>query len=118
MKQRTETSNLYFVAKRYLLKLGNARPKGKQVKLMNRLLTSTIFPIEKTLIFDSKLTRREIACLLLVAQGKRSLEIAEILGMKVSTVRTHRKQIINKLNCSSMAQAVFEGIRYGYLPKS
>jgi DNA-binding CsgD family transcriptional regulator len=118
MKPSNETINLTFLAKKYLLKLGNLRPSGKHIRLMYSLLTTTVFPIEKILIFNSKLTRREVACLLLIAQGKRSQEVAEILGTKISTIRTYRKQIISKLNCSSMAQAVYEGIRYGHIPKS
>jgi DNA-binding NarL/FixJ family response regulator len=43
------------------------------------------------------LTQRELTILTLVAQGKTSRMIAEILGISVRTVENHRQNICNKL---------------------
>ena len=50
------------------------------------------------------------------AKGKTTLEIARLLHVEISTVKTYRKRIQEKLNAKNITQAVFEGIRLGYLP--
>jgi DNA-binding CsgD family transcriptional regulator len=61
------------------------------------------------------LTEREVECLYWTAQGKTSEETASILKIKKSTVEDYRKHIKLKLNCSSMAHAVYEGVKRGYI---
>jgi DNA-binding CsgD family transcriptional regulator len=62
-----------------------------------------------------QLTEREICCLLLAANGMTTGQTAELLGIRPSTVETHRKGIKKKLASNSMAQAVYQGIKYGYM---
>lgn len=71
--------------------------------------------IIKSLYANHKLTFREIECLSLTAQGKTSEETANILGINKSTVETHRDAVKRKLNAANMAQAVFEGMKLGYI---
>ncbi len=62
-----------------------------------------------------RLTQREIECLHWTAQGKSSEETAIILGINTTTVNSYRNQIKAKLKAANMAQAVFEGVKNGYL---
>ena len=50
-----------------------------------------------------ELTRREIAVLVLVAQGLRNKEIADRLNVSEHTVMTHRKNIMQKTGIKSVA---------------
>ena len=48
-----------------------------------------------------KLTKREIQILKLVASDYRNKEIAEMLNIELSTVETHKKNLLRKLNAKS-----------------
>lgn len=60
-----------------------------------------------------KLSKREKECLYWASQGKSSEETAMILNIKKATVDTYRTQAREKLNCITMAQAVYKGLRLG-----
>ena len=96
-----------------LKKLGNRSLTNEQIKLLRSLLRCTT--VKQKLVFEKVLTERESLCLLLAAKGLTSKEIAELLDITERTVKTHREGICRKLSCNNIAQAVFEGIRYGYL---
>jgi DNA-binding CsgD family transcriptional regulator len=53
-----------------------------------------------------KLTPREITILYWMGMGKSNEEIALIMGLKVSTVKTHARNILNKLEVYNRATAV------------
>lgn len=53
------------------------------------------------------LSRRELEILLLVAGGFENLEIAEILGVKLTTVKKQLERVYRKLNARNRANAVF-----------
>lgn len=56
---------------------------------------------------DNKiLTRREVQTLRLIADGKKSAEIAETLSISVHTVSRHRQEIISKLQVRNSAEAL------------
>lgn len=57
------------------------------------------------------LSRREIQCLNLTAQGKDGSSIAEILKISEFTVRDYLKAARRKLGCATIAQAVYEATR-------
>ena len=59
----------------------------------------------------SGLTTREREILRLVAQGRRSKEIALLLGVSVRTVETHRAAGMRKLHLHSVAEVVRYAIR-------
>lgn len=80
---------------------------AKQVKLLSTLISR--------ISFDSHLTGCEINCLLLAVKGKTSSETASLLGIKSCTVESHRQKIMRKLSSHTIAQAVYEGILFGYL---
>lgn len=50
------------------------------------------------------LTKRELEILLLIKKGMCSREISETLNISNDTVRTHRKNILNKSNCNSFIE--------------
>lgn len=61
----------------------------------------------------ARLSDREREVLQLVAEGKSSKEIAQILALSVSTVESHRKHIMEKLNLHNTAAVVRFAIRKG-----
>lgn len=60
------------------------------------------------------LTVREIEVIKLVAEGKSSKEIAELLYISIPTVRTHRHNIKRKLKVKKSADLVKYAIRKGF----
>lgn len=95
--------------------LGNESPSKKQIKVMESILFST--GLKTQLFFNNKLTKREVECLNLAALGYSSTTTAEILKISKKTVEEYRNEIKKKLGCKSIAQAVFQGIKYGYVVK-
>jgi two-component system response regulator NreC len=61
----------------------------------------------------SALTVRKREVLQLVAKGKRTSQIAEILHISIKTVDTHRQQIMQKLGTRSVAELTKYAIREG-----
>jgi DNA-binding NarL/FixJ family response regulator len=59
------------------------------------------------------LSTREREVVQLVAEGKSSKEIATTLGLAVSTIETHRRQIMEKLELRSIAELTKYAIREG-----
>ncbi len=60
-----------------------------------------------------RLTPREREIIQLVAAGKPSKEIGQILGVKPKTVEAHRANIMNKLDLHSVGELVRYAIRNG-----
>lgn len=113
MKQATRILPKTQLIREILAKLGNNKPSQKQIDLAETILYKTT--INQELTFNNRLTKREISCLLLAAKGKTRQQTAELLNIQTVTVDSYRKKIHEKLQSKSMAQAVFEGIRYGYV---
>jgi DNA-binding CsgD family transcriptional regulator len=64
-------------------------------------------------IYDRRLTEKERQCLQLIISGKTAGYIAEILNIKITTVNTHKKNILRKMDANHMAQAVVEALKRG-----
>ena len=60
-----------------------------------------------------KLTRREVEVLKQVAWGRSSKEIAESLGVSPSTIISHRKSIMEKLDAHSATKLVIYAVTHG-----
>ncbi|CAG4903935.1 response regulator transcription factor [Paraburkholderia saeva] len=60
----------------------------------------------------SRLTKRELQILALIAQGKNSYQIAGELEIAAFTVRKHRSNITRKFNLHTTAQLVSFSIKY------
>lgn len=61
------------------------------------------------------LSERELSVLKLLAKGCNAKQIAEKLCISKNTVDTHRRHILDKLGCNSMAELTRYAIREGYL---
>lgn len=96
--------------------LGNESPSKKQIEVMESILLNAGLKLQ--LFFNEKLTRREAQCLNLSALGYSSTMTAEILKISKKTVDQYRNDIKEKLGCKSMAQAVFQGVKYGYVKQT
>jgi DNA-binding NarL/FixJ family response regulator len=67
-------------------------------------------------VFDfDPLTIREREILKLIAEGKSSKEIANLLSISVFTVNNHRASIMEKLNLNKVTDLVKYAIRKGYV---
>ncbi len=93
--------------------VGINEPNMKQVSLIETLLKNTT--ITATMLFDSRLTQREKQCLYWAAMGKSSQETSELLDVTKHTIELHRKKIKKKLQCRSLAQAVYVALRFDHL---
>ena len=61
------------------------------------------------------LTPREIEIIKMIAEGKSSKEIAEILFLSFRTIQNHRSKIMRKLNLKKNTDLVKYAIRKGYV---
>ena len=62
-----------------------------------------------------ELSRREEQCLIWVARGKTYQEVGDILGLNVSTVRTHLDIARHKLHCINLTHAVGVALATGVI---
>ncbi|MUP44921.1 LuxR family transcriptional regulator [Gramella sp. BOM4] len=65
-----------------------------------------------------RLSEREVQIVKLLAQGYSAVEIASKYSLSVHTVKTHRKNILNKCNCSNTAQLVAKCVTGGVISVS
>ncbi len=110
----TRNENITLFAEKFLAQLEIKAPAQKQVALMKSLLTD-VGVILLEFSCARQLTPQETACLFWVARGKTIKQIGKILQVQHTTIKTYFQRIKQKLNCTTMEQAVFEGIRYCYL---
>ena len=61
------------------------------------------------------LSPRKIEILQLAADDRDTFEIAANLGLSPNTIKTHKKQILERLYVGSMAAAVATAIRSGVI---
>ncbi len=60
-----------------------------------------------------ELTRRQREILQLIAEGRSTKEIAQLLGVSVKTVETHRSQLMDRLNIHDVPGLVRLAVRTG-----
>jgi len=77
-----------------------------------KVLEEVFQPTEKPLSPDP-LTKREIEVLQVVAKGKSNREIAEVLNISETTVRTHVSNILAKLHLASRTEAALYALKEG-----
>lgn len=63
----------------------------------------------------ARLTRRELECLVLVAQGKGDWTIGRVLGLGESTVHFHIEQLKRRLRVATRLQAVVQALMSGQI---
>ena len=96
-----------------LVRAVQAVKKGE--KYLSPRLSDAVISLNLARERSDILTMREREVLKLLAEGKRSQEIAEVLFISVNTVRRHRYNITEKLNIKSMADLVKYAISQGYI---
>mgnify|MGYP003605480358 FL=1 len=64
---------------------------------------------------SSPLSERETEVLRLLVKGRSGKQIADTLSISKNTVDTHRRRIMDKLGCDSMAELTRYAIREGFL---
>ena len=69
--------------------------------------------LAKTDVPPDRLTRRERQVLQLIAEGKKTKEIAALLGIKIKTAETHRSRIMRRVNIHGTANLVRYALRGG-----
>lgn len=106
--------DLNYIAIEMLERCGNSEPTERQITIMEKLLSN--ISMFQYMAFHHELTESEVNCLYLAAKGYSIQETANFLKEDSTTIEFHRKQILHKLGCKNITQAVFEGIRYGALP--
>ncbi|MCD7877787.1 MAG: response regulator transcription factor [Cloacibacillus porcorum] len=63
----------------------------------------------------SQLSEREMEVLQLLVKGRNGKQVADALSISKNTVDTHRRRIMDKLGCESMAELTKYAIREGFL---
>ena len=72
-------------------------------------------PPMPTILQQKMLTDREIEVMSLIAQGFINKEIADRLNIGLSTVITHRKNIMDKLGMKSVSALTIYAVMHGYV---
>ncbi len=70
-------------------------------------------PEDETLIAINSLTRRELEILELIVEGYKNEDISQKLYITLDTVKTHVRNILNKLGANDRTQAAVLGLRSG-----
>ncbi len=81
------------------------------------LLDDYVRKLQRAGVEDSwdLLSAREREILQLVAEGKSSKEVANLLHLSVYTVETHRSNILQKLNLRGMPELILYAVRKGLI---
>ncbi|MGC6476333.1 MAG: helix-turn-helix transcriptional regulator [Parvibaculales bacterium] len=74
-----------------------------------------VTPPSRLLPSGSKLSKREVECLLWAAMGKTDIEISMIIKRSRATVRFHIHNASIKLDAVNRSQAVFKATQLGYI---
>lgn len=84
-------------------------------KFFSPLLSEKLVDLVRRPGKTDPLTRREREIVKLLAEGKNSKEIAELLYISVFTVRRHRDNIMKKLEIKGLADMVRYAMEQGYI---
>src|SRR5690606_30025822 len=117
VKLHGDTSYTWFYTVCKLVRLGNADCAADKLVLLSSPvvgMSNLISRVTKTLDQDSyirqhyrkfsELTPREKEIIALLANGRSSAEIADMLFISLHTVSTHRRNIIRKIECHTFAE--------------
>ncbi len=115
----------------YLLKEDLAKELGSAISKIRQGKTyiSSLLSNEMTSLFVQRLrvaparlveplTPREIEIVKLIAEGKSSREIADLLFLSFRTIQNHRTRIMRKLNLKKNTDLVKYAIQMGFIPAS
>ena len=74
------------------------------------------FVLDRSLVSQLELSKRELEILNLLAQGHSNQEIAAKLFVSLSTVKTHNQNLFEKLDVKRRIQAVEKAKRLNLIP--
>lgn len=110
-------------ARSYLLKMEASRHLIPAIEMLSKHRTYFSSRVSDTIfsgylqggagVEDDALTPREREIVQLVAEGKTNKGVAELFGLSVKTVETHRAAVMRKLRLDSLAALVHYAIRNG-----
>lgn len=84
-------------------------------QLIDTKTGDTFTPLDDMYDRDTILTARELEVLQKISHGLLSKEIADMLGVSVHTVNTHRQRILAKLNVNNSIEAVKYALALGLI---
>ena len=64
---------------------------------------------------EAKISPRELEVLLLIADGVSYMDIAELLGLKYQTIKTHSHNVVKKLEAGNVTQAFMLALAKGLI---
>lgn len=108
-----KNNSLNTVASNVLKKLGCEDATKERIEIVKKLLLTAAIQCE--IEFADCLTEKEAICLLLAAKGQTLQESAKLLGVKETTVITHRRNIQQKLECRNITEAAVKGMYFRYI---
>lgn len=81
------------------------------------MLDDYVRRVAETKVVDKydALSEREREIFQLIAEGRSNKEVAELLGISVATVETHRARILEKLDVHNTAELVLYAVRRGVI---
>lgn len=83
-------------------------------RFVSSLLSAELTDLALTKNHGDPLTNREREVVKLLAEGKSSKEIADLLYISIFTVRRHRDSIMRKLNLKNLASLIKYALDRGY----
>jgi len=109
---------LIFTALGIWLALKLSKPKIETVVVEKEvyITRNANFVLDKSLVSQLELSKRELEILGLLAQGLSNQEIAEKLFVSLSTVKTHIQNLFEKLDVKRRMQAVEKAKRLNLIP--
>lgn len=108
---KEEKAFRHAIIKVYLEKLGNTKPSKKQYSIMENLLFNAW--LQQPLSWNRHLTIREKEFLYHTIQGKTIKEVAVLMKIEINGVKYHLRNILKKLSCKNIKQAISIAVRYG-----
>lgn len=98
-----------------LIRAVEALKRGE--KYLSPLLSTIMLDLTHVRPETESLTRREREILKLLAEGKKSREIADILFVSIHTVRSHRNNLMRKLELRNVADLIRYAISQEFIPE-
>jgi len=89
------------------------QPLAPSASAEKQVSISAVEPAMKQVIADAELTVRELEILQLIVAGYSNLAIAQRLSISLGTVKTHVRNILNKLCADDRTQAAVLALRSG-----
>ena len=90
--------------------------RGQQYTSPAGVKREPVAPRRSARVDSEQLSEREQEVLRLLAKGKRTTEIADLLAISPKTVETYRSRLMNKLDIDNLSGLVRFAIRAGIVP--